>query len=118
MQIFGIELMGSQIILSAIVLFILIKTFKSYRKKQMSSSFSIVWCLFWCAVLFVIYYPGFLSSIASMLGIGRGVDLAIYVSVICLFYLVYKLFIKIQSLERQITLLVRKLAVKKVKGAK
>jgi len=46
------------------------------------------------------------------LGIGRGVDLAIYVSVICLFYLVYKLFIKIQSLERQITLLVRKLAQK------
>lgn len=112
MQIFGIELMGSQIILSIIVVFILIKTFISYRRKQMSSSFSVVWCLFWCVVLFVIYYPGFLSGIASLLSIGRGVDLAIYVSVICLFYLIYKLFIKIQKIERQITLLVRKIAQK------
>jgi len=112
MQIFGIELMGSQLILSTIVIFILTRTFISYWRKQISSFFLIIWFLFWCAVLFVIYYPGFLSGIASKLGIGRGVDLAIYLSIILLFYLIYKFFIRIQLLDRQITLLVRKLAQK------
>lgn len=111
MQIFGIELMGSQLILSVIVFFLLVKTYKGFRKKQISFSFSIVWCLFWLGVLFVIYYPGFLSSIATELGIGRGVDLAIYVSVICLFYLIYKMLIRIQKLERQITKIVRKISL-------
>ena len=115
MQIFGIELMGSQIILSAIVFFILIKTFKSYRKKQMSSSFSIVWCLFWCAVLFVIYYPGFLSGIASMLGIGRGVDFALYVSIISLFYLIYIINLKVEKLNRDLTKIIRKIAIENEK---
>lgn len=111
MQIFGIELMGSQLILSVIVLFLLLKTYTGFRKKQISFSFSIVWCLFWLGVLFVIYYPGFLSGIATKLGIGRGVDLAIYLSVIFLFYLIYKMSIRIQVIERKITKLARSIAV-------
>jgi len=118
MNIFGIELMGSQVILSVIILFILLKTWNSYKLKQLSTSFFILWILLWFIGLFVIFYPGFLSKIANLLKIGRGVDLAIYVSVICLFYLIYKLFIKIQKIERQITLLVRKIAVKRIGSGK
>ena len=113
MQIFGIELMGSQLILSVIVIFLLLKTYIGFRKKQISLSFSIVWCLFWLGVLFVIYYPGFLSGIATKLGIGRGVDLAIYLSIIFLFYLIYKMLIRVQNLEGKITKLARSIALTK-----
>ncbi len=108
MQIFGIELMGSQIILSVVILFILFKTWHSYKTKQISKSFSFLWVLIWVIGLFVIFYPGLLSKVANLLNIGRGVDFALYVSIILLFYLVYKVNLKIEKLNRDLTKVVRK----------
>lgn len=115
MQIFGIELMGSQIILSVIILFILFKTWHSYKKKQISNSFSFFWVLIWLGGLFVIFYPGFLTRIADLLNIGRGVDFALYVSIILLFYLVYKINLKIGKINRDLTKLVRKISIENEK---
>jgi len=111
MQIFGIEILGSQLILSVFILFILFKTWHSYRVKRMSKSFSFFWSFFWLIGLFVIYYPGFLQGIAQIIGIGRGVDFALYISIILIFYLVYKVNLKIEKLNRDLTKVVRKIAV-------
>lgn len=115
MQIFGIELLGSQLILSIFILFILLKTFHSYRTKQISTSFFILWVLLWMAGLFAIYYPGLLTKMAGLLNIGRGVDFALYVSIILLFYLVYKVNLKIGKLNKDLTKLVRKISIKNAK---
>lgn len=112
MQIFGIELLGSQIILSVFILFILLKTWLSYKTRQISTSFFILWVLLWLVGLFAIFYPGLLGKIANLLNIGRGVDFALYVSIILLFYLVYKINIKIGKLNRDLTKLVRKIVIK------
>lgn len=55
--------------------------------------------------------PQTTDVIASKLGVGRGVDVVIYVSLMVLFYVVFRLFIKIEEVEREITTLVRKLAI-------
>jgi hypothetical protein len=115
MQIFGIELMGSQVILSVFILFILLKTWCSYRAKQISNSFFILWILLWLIGLFVIFYPGFLTKIANLLNIGRGVDFALYVSIILIFYLIYKINLKIGKINRDLTKVVRKIAIKNKK---
>lgn len=115
MEIFGIELMGSQIILSIVILFILLKTWRSYKRKQLSNSFFILWVLVWLIGLFAIYYPGLLSTIAGVLNIGRGVDFALYVSIILIFYLIYKINLKIEKINRDLTRIVRKIAVKNEK---
>lgn len=113
MQIFGIEILGSQLILSVCVLFILFKTWHSYKTKQLSTSFFVLWVILWLGGLFIIFYPGFLSKIANLLNIGRGVDFALYVSIILLFYLIYKINLKIGKLNRDLTKMVRKIAVDK-----
>lgn len=115
MQIFGIELMGSQIILSVFILFILLKTWLSYKTRQISTSFFILWVLLWLVGLFAIFYPGLLGKIANLLNIGRGVDFALYVSIILLFYLVYKINLKIGKINRDLTKIVRKMAIKNKK---
>jgi len=111
MQIFGTELLGSQLILSVFVLFILLKTWRSYRTKQLSNSFFALWIFLWFSGLFVIFYPGFLSKIANLLNIGRGVDFALYVSIILIFYMIYKINLKIEKINRDISKLIRKIAI-------
>lgn len=66
----------------------------------------------WLVGLFAIYYPGLLSKVANLLGVGRGVDFALYLSIILLFYLIYKINIKMEKLNKDLTKLVRKIVIK------
>ncbi|MBI2551629.1 DUF2304 domain-containing protein, partial [Candidatus Uhrbacteria bacterium] len=52
---------------------------------------------------------------ARFVGVGRGADLAIYVGMLVLFFLVFKLFVKIEEVEREITKVVRKEALDGIK---
>lgn len=108
----------SQILLSAIILYILWRTYVAYKKKNLSESFVVVWGLFWIGVLILIFQQNFVSSVAHALGISRGVDLVIYISLIVIFFMLYKVLIVINELERQITQVVRKTAIANAKKAR
>lgn len=67
--------------------------------------------MFWIAVGGVALSPQTTDVVAKLVGVGRGADFIIYLSMIALFYLMFKLFGKIEDVEREITKLVRKLAI-------
>lgn len=100
-------LLGSQYILSGLILVIILKTVNSFRKKRLTRTFFISWVFFWTMGLVLVLNPYLLSTVATLLGIGRGVDFALYVSVILIFYLIFKQNEKISELERKITKIIR-----------
>mgnify|MGYP001561203442 CR=1 FL=1 len=63
---------------------------------------------------YVALSPQTTDVIAKLVGVGRGADFIIYLSLIALFYLMFRLFGKIEDVEREITKLVRKLAIEEV----
>jgi small membrane protein len=73
------------------------------------------WLSVWAGLTFVIFFPNITSLIANMVGIGRGIDFIIYISIATLFYLIFRLYVKIEDTQRQITLLVRQFAIEKKK---
>ncbi len=80
------------------------------RAKQGALSFfaAALWSGFWIASAVLVLRPEFASAFASLLGVGRGVDAVIYLAILGLFYLVFRVFLRIDKIERDITLLVRK----------
>ena len=70
------------------------------------------WVLFWLLAIVVVAWPNSASVIASYLGIGRGADLILYVAVAVIFYLLFKLNVKLDSLNRDVTKVVREDALK------
>ena len=63
--------------------------------------------------------PSTLSHLANLTGVGRGVDVIIYLSIIALFYMVYRSYVKMENMEREITKLVREIAIiEREKGKK
>ena len=62
----------------------------------------------------VVLLPNTANILANFVGVGRGVDVIIYVAIIALFYLVFRLFVMIEDVEREITNLVRILSVNKL----
>jgi hypothetical protein len=100
-----------QILIVLFSIFAISRTIRQFRSGALTFLWLMVWGLFWVAVGAITLMPQTTDVIATRLGVGRGVDVVIYVSLIALFYLIFRLFTKIEDVEREITQLVRKLAL-------
>lgn len=86
--------------------------FWSHRIKNMEFAF---WAALFVTSIVVVAFPNETTKFAKLLGIGRGVDLAVYASIVTLFYLVFRIYIYIEDLRHEMTELVRKIALEKKK---
>lgn len=107
-----------QIIIVLFALFALSRTILRIKDKSLKSVEAPFWVTVWVLVIVLAIFPNSLSFITSLVGIGRPVDLLIYLSVILLFYIVFRLYVRIEGLETNITTLTREIAHKKVKVKK
>lgn len=58
-----------------------------------------------------VLFPESLTKVAQAVGVGRGVDLILYVLVVAFLLVTVILFRRIGELERRVTLLIRELAI-------
>lgn len=100
-----------QIVIIAFSLFAILRAFFKFRAKELSIAWLITWIVFWVLVGVVVLLPQTTEIIAAWFGVGRGVDVVIYISIVVLFYLTFKTFLKIQNLERDISKIVQELAI-------
>lgn len=70
------------------------------------------WLLIWAGVIAVAIYPQMTSWVSQLVGVSRGADLLIYVGVLLLFYLVFRLYVKLDGLSQDLTRLTRAVAIK------
>jgi len=73
--------------------------------------------LFWFGIFtlatFGVIDPNFTTYIANLMGIGRGSDIVIYVSIMMLFYLIFRINVYIENIRHDITKLVREIGMLK-----
>ena len=99
-----------QYVATIIIALIVLQLLSKFKKDRVSWPRTLIWILFWCIGLFVVWSPGTIAKIAQVSGVGRGVDIIIYISVILLFYLLSNQNTKIDELNKQITKLTREIA--------
>ncbi|MBI4280775.1 DUF2304 family protein [Candidatus Uhrbacteria bacterium] len=107
-----------QFIIIAFAFFAVSRTLLKFREGKVPLGWLIFWLLFWGGVGTVALLPEVTSLLARLVGITRGVDLAVYLSIILLFYLVSRILIKIESLEQEITKVVRQSALEELEKRK
>ena len=96
-----------QYILIFIIVLAFITTWRRVVQNVIRVSEAIGWSIVWIGAGIVILQPDVSTRLANLLGVGRGSDLVVYASVVALFLLVFKLFLKHESLERKLTDIVR-----------
>ena len=67
--------------------------------------------LFVVAAVLSILFPQWLSWVAGLIGVGRGTDLLLYALVITFLVFVYTQYRRNMALQRELTLLARKIAL-------
>jgi len=83
------------------------------REKILSTQVAFFWIIVWIAALVGILLPATTSKLAQFFGVGRGVDVIVYISLTLLFYLVFRIYVMIEDLRHEITEIVRHIALQK-----
>jgi len=104
-----------QILLAVFAAFGFLAAVSRFRRGGIGLKQLTLWTLLWGAVIVVVLRPETASDIARRLGVGRGADVVVYLSIAALFYLQFRLFARVEDQERQITKLARELALKDLK---
>jgi len=99
-----------QVLFIIIVAFSVSRAILRFKEKSLNLGGIIFWILVWGVGSVVVFYPGVSSTLAKTFGIGRGSDLVLYLSVILLFYLSYRIYVKLAGLSQKLDLLIRKLS--------
>lgn len=104
-----------QIVIIVFALFAWSRAYLRFKDEKITSKEFIFWSLVWIVGIIIVMLPNTTFYLASLFGIKRGVDLIIYVSIVLLFYLVFRLYVKIETIEQDITKVVREIAISKGK---
>ncbi len=104
-----------QIILIIFILFALSRVLLRYNEGKVSTLEFGFWIVIWIAAIIAIALPRTVGYISKTFGIGRPADLILYIAVILLFYLVFRIYVAIDSLEHNMTKIAREVAIKKQK---
>ena len=100
-----------QILFALFAFFAIVSVIKRKNVGEIGKSGAFFWILFWLLTLVVVLWPESTSILANALGIGRGADFVLYTSIIVIFYLLFRLHVKIESIGRDVTKVVRKEAL-------
>jgi len=102
------QIIGSIIGLIAIILAIL-----RFREGKITIGMLSLWILIWTGVIYVSLNPEVTSAFAAVAGIGRGLDVVLILGLFGCYYLIFKVYTMIESMEKEITELVRELALQR-----
>ncbi len=100
-----------QYFLVILVLLIIYRVIIKWRQGFLAFRDAIFWMGFWLVVGAIVLVPETTSFMARMVGVGRGADLVVYLSIVLIFYIIFQITVKIEKIERNITKIVRQVAV-------
>jgi len=99
--------MTLKIVITIFVLFAISRTYLRLKDGAIDTLQFVFWLFVWALVGVIGFWPGVTQRLANILGIERGIDSIVYFSIIVLFYLIYRAYVKIENLEHDITKIVR-----------
>src|SRR3989344_9492521 len=105
-----------KIIIILFILFVLWRTFSRYLKGDISIRELVIWVVFWLLVGLAAILPQKTDILAQWLGVSRGADLLGYSSIIVLFFVVFRIIVKLEKIDREITKVVRETALNNKKS--
>ncbi len=97
------------------VLFAWSRALLRYKDNKIGMAGVVFWSIIWIGVLLLAFAPGLFAQFGEFVGVQRPVDVAVYTCLIVLLYLVFRLYVKQETGEVELTRLVRRIALQSPK---
>lgn len=100
-----------QLILVGFLLFAISRVYLRAREGTLKLGEILFWGSLFAIAIFGVIDPNFTNYVANILGIGRGADVVVYISIVLLFYLIFRTNVMLENIRHEITKLVREIAL-------
>ena len=107
-----------QILIIVFIAYVIYSLIIKLNKRELSTQIFVLWLIFWIIVGVIVVLPQTTQLVADWLGVGRGVDVVIYISILVLFYIVFRIFVRIEKIERDITYLIKDISLDNARKGK
>ena len=102
-----------QILIIVFIAFAFSRSILRLKDKEINIQEFIFWSTIWLVAIVIVLIPRITSLISEPLGVGRGIDVVIYLSIILTFYLIFRLYVKTEKINQELSKLIRELAKRK-----
>ena len=100
-----------QVIAIVLGLIAILYSILRFRDGKMSLGMFLIWIIIWIIVIIISLYPNDTNYLAIYTGIGRGLDFVLILGILISFYLIFKMYNKIETIEEELTDLIREIAI-------
>lgn len=107
-----------QVIAILFSLFALSRAFLRLKEGRITNKEFAFWAFIWIAIIAVSLMPQLTFVLSGAVGIERGIDLAVYTSVMLLFYLSFRVLVRMDEIEKQITQVTKHIALQGIENRK
>ncbi len=106
--------MLQQVIAIIIIIFFISRLAAQKKKNQIGKNEFFLWLAFWIVAAAAIIFIKQIDRFVAWLGFsGAGINFIIYIAVLALFYLVFRLRLDLAKMDRNLTEIVRQITLKK-----
>jgi hypothetical protein len=102
-----------QIILLVLIMLAILYFYLRYKTHGIGLRPFLMMLVFWLVAGVLVVLPESTSRLADIFGVGRGVDLVFYFALVLIFYLLFRIIVRLEKIEQNITKIVSKIALKK-----
>lgn len=104
-----------QILAIVFALFAFSRAVLRFKDGHITAKEFFLWSFVWIAVIVVAVLPSTVDFVSKLFGVQSAIDLIVYVSIIMMFYLIFRLYVKIEKQEHAVSTLTRAVAIKQAK---
>ncbi len=104
-----------QIVAPALGLLMILTAFSKLRRKQQSIREFITWTVIWFGISAAALFPVWTGWVARITGIKSNINAIVFTALIVIFYLLFKIILRQEKLEQDLTLMVRYEALREIK---
>jgi hypothetical protein len=96
-----------QLIISLIAFMAILSIWYRVKEQLLTPQAAFFWSLVWVGAALVVFFPDVTFRLSRLFGIGRGADFVLYTGMAVLFVVIFRLELKIERMNRDITRVVR-----------
>ncbi len=108
------SIVGVQLIIFVFSFFMLYNVYLYWRKGEIGLRGALIWVIIWGGLLIITFFPKFIEPLVKELFFVRLFDLATVAALIILAYVMFENHVRINKLQKQISKIVQRTAVKNV----
>lgn len=104
--------MIQQIIALVVIIFFLVRLFIQKKNEKINNKEFVLWLFFWLVGGIAILFIKKIDLLVARIGFsGNGIDVLLYIGIIILFYSQFKIMIRQEKIEKDITKIIREITL-------